>query len=59
MGIFNSTGQRIKQLNNKSINGLVKWDLKDDFGKKVPDGIYIISVILNGDIHSQQFVVVN
>jgi alkaline phosphatase len=57
LGIYNSSGQRIKQINSKLENGIVAWDMVDDFGTKVSNGVYLIMFKSNGELYKQQFVV--
>ena len=53
--IFDSKGQKVKILNAKQENRII-WDLKDDFGCIVPNGIYTVVVISKDKIRSQQIV---
>lgn len=55
--IFNSTGQRVKQLELVNNSSLISWNMVDDFGKRVPDGMYILMLNSNGSFKSQHFVV--
>ena len=58
ISIFNSTGQRVKKLIDLPVNGIISWDLNDDFGSRVPEGMYIVAVSSNGEISSQKMIVV-
>lgn len=48
--VFDETGYKVKSLVENSENGVLRigWDGKDDKGRYLPPGIYIISCILSG-----------
>jgi len=54
--IFDSKGQKVKILNAKQENRII-WDLNDDFGCKVPNGIYTVVVMSKDNIRNQQIVI--
>ena len=56
VGIYNSRGQRVIILDMNSSNGIRIWDLKDDFDRTVPNGIYTVVVMSKDKIRSQQIV---
>jgi len=55
--IFNIAGQSIYNSNiisSKEGNNIFSWNALDDFGNKIPSGIYIVSMNLGDKVYSQK-----